>query len=216
MVENAITLTQLLQAVEMSIRLDFCEAVWVKAEIDDFSVNGNGHAYMHLIEKDGEKITARCNAHIWNSRAGYIITKFEEATERRMSKGIKVLMQCGVEFTAKFGFALNILDIDPAYTIGDMAMQREAIVKKLKEDGVFDMNRELEFPKLPQRIAVISSRTAAGYGDFMDQLHNSGYAFRVQLFQSTMQGEKTAESIIDSLNKINDNIEDFDVVVIIR
>lgn len=213
---QAMTLTQLNSFMGEVLESSFPEAVWVKAEISEFRVNGNGHAYFELIDKTGDVITAKSKAACWRNVVPSLMGKFFEATGVELSSGIKVLLQCGVSFHPVFGLSLVVSDIDPSYTLGDMARQRQEIVNRLKEAGVFDLNRELPFPELPQRVAVISSATAAGYGDFMNQLHSSGYAFYTHLFQATMQGDKTAQSVISALDKVNENFDDFDVVVIIR
>ncbi|MBP5137262.1 MAG: exodeoxyribonuclease VII large subunit [Paludibacteraceae bacterium] len=213
---QAYTLTQLNSMVGEAIEASFPEAMWVKAEISEFRVNGNGHAYFELIDKTGETITAKSKAACWRNLVPYITAKFLEATGSELKSGIKVLLQCGVSFHPVFGFSLVVNDIDPSYTLGDMARERQEIVNRLKESGVFDLNRELPFPEFPQRVAVISSATAAGYGDFMNQLQSSGYAIYPRLFQATMQGDRTAQSVIAALDRVNEHFDKFDVVVIIR
>ncbi len=213
---QAMTLTQLNSFMGEVLESSFPEAVWVKAEISEFRVNGNGHAYFELIDKTGDVITAKSKAACWRNVVPSLMGKFFETTGVELSSGIKVLLQCGVSFHPVFGLSLVVSDIDPSYTLGDMARQRQEIVNRLKEAGVFDLNRELPFPELPQRVAVISSATAAGYGDFMNQLHSSGYVFYTHLFQATMQGDKTAQSVISALDRVNEHFDDFDVVVIIR
>jgi exodeoxyribonuclease VII large subunit len=143
---------------------------------------------------------------------------FESTTGESLQAGLKVLVQVTVEFHEVYGFSLNVQDIDPQYTLGDMARQRALVIEQLKADGILEMNKLILLPMVPQRIAVISSDTAAGWGDFNDQLKKNqyGYDFNVQLFTAVMQGDKAPASIIDALNQVFFNMDDFDVVVIIR
>jgi len=143
---------------------------------------------------------------------------FETTTGYRFEEGIKVLVQARIEFHELYGFSLNISDIDPSYTLGDQEKKRLEIIRRLKEDGIFTMNRELQFPVVPQKIAVISSATAAGYRDFQDQLDNNpyGYSFSCVLFQSIMQGQQAEASMISSLELIFEYEHIFDAVIIIR
>ena len=143
---------------------------------------------------------------------------FEQETGQSFTSGIKVLVEVSVEFHELYGYSLTVLDIDPTYTVGDMERKRREILRQLEEEGVIDLNKELEIPMLPQRVAVISSATAAGYGDFCNQLANNprGYGFRTELFPAIMQGERVEESVIAALDAIYERMEEFDVVVIIR
>ena len=149
---QAMTLTQLNSFMGEVLESSFPEAVWVKAEISEFRVNGNGHAYFELIDKTGDVITAKSKAACWRNVVPSLMGKFFEATGVELSSGIKVLLQCGVSFHPVFGLSLVVSDIDPSYTLGDMARQRQEIVNRLKEAGVFDLNRELPFPELPLRV----------------------------------------------------------------
>jgi len=143
---------------------------------------------------------------------------FEQETGQPFTSGIKVLVNVSVEFHELYGYSLNVNDIDPSYTLGDMAKKRNETIERLKKEGIFNLNKELPFPTLPQRIAVITSPTAAGYEDFMHQLatNEQGFQFYIKLFPALMQGEKTEESIISALEKIYPHEDKFDVVVIIR
>jgi exodeoxyribonuclease VII large subunit len=143
---------------------------------------------------------------------------FETTTGQFFTSGIKILVQVSVEYHSAFGLSLNIRDIDPVYTVGDMAMQRREIISRLQNEGVFEMNKELELPLVPQKIAVISSATAAGYQDFMNQLDNNEYGFKfyTKLFRASMQGVETVPSIINALERIFQFEDFFDAVVIIR
>ncbi|MCX6225448.1 MAG: exodeoxyribonuclease VII large subunit [Bacteroidia bacterium] len=218
--QEPLGLFELNRQIRLNIQSGFPEAIWVVAEISDFTVNRNGHCYLELIEKepDGDRILARSRATIWASAYRMLRPFFESATGQELMPGIKILVRADVEFHELYSISLNIRDIEPSFTIGDLARKRQMIIRKLEEAGVFDMNKELEMPLVPQKIAIISSPTAAGYGDFNDQLINnpSGYIFYTHLFPAVMQGEETGPSIIGALDVIAGYDHFFDAVVIIR
>lgn len=217
---EAITLQQLNQMVASVINETFAEAVWITAELSDVRVATNGHCYMQLVEKDPKRGTmlAFANAHIWSNRWWLIRDTFLQETGQVFQSGLKVMLQVQVTMHEAYGYSLNILDVDPTYTLGEMARRRQEILKQLQADGVIDMNRELSFPSLPQRIAIISAEGAAGYGDFCHQLHDNewGLCFYTHLFPAAMQGNQTESSVISALEKIALYQDLFDVVVIIR
>ena len=179
-----------------------------------------GHCYLELIEKDKRYNTpiAKASARCWRQTWGMVKPYFENTTGQQLRAGMKVLIEVYAQFHEAYGFSWIISDIDPNYTLGDMARKRQEIIKRLKEEGVFDLNKQLDLPLFSQRIAVISSKSAAGYGDFANQLYGNqyGYYFEAELFAATMQGEDVERSIIKALNAINDRCDDFDCVVIIR
>lgn len=168
--------------------------------------------------EEEENPVAVAKGTIWAFTYRMLKPYFETTTGRRLEKGMKVLIQAEVVFHELYGFSLNIKDIDPTFTIGDIERTRREIIEQLEQEGIIDMNQNLEMPLLPKNVAVISSPTAAGLGDFLDQLHNNsyGYKFHVKLFPAVMQGEKTTESVIAALDRIYEYEELFDVVVIIR
>ncbi len=215
-----ITLVQLNRMVSGTIRDAFPDTYWLAAEISDVRFNPNGHCYLEFIEKDPQTHTmvARAKGNIWNAVFRMLKPYFEQTTGQAFVSGIKVLVKVSIDFHELYGYALTVSDIDPSYTLGDMQRQRQLILRQLEEEGVLDLNKELEFPLFPQRIAIITSETAAGYEDFLDQIGNNpeGFVFYPRLFQANMQGEKTEESVIAALNRIYDHKELFDVVVIIR
>lgn len=217
---EAITLQQLNQMVASIINEMFAEAVWITAELSDVRVASNGHCYMQLVEKDPKRGTmlAFANAHIWANRWWLIRDTFLQETGQAFQSGLKVLLQVQVTMHEAYGYSLNILDVDPSYTLGEMARRRQQILKQLEADGIIDMNRELPFPSLPQRIAIISAEGAAGYGDFCHQLHDNewGLCFYTHLFPAVMQGNQTESSVISALERIALYQDLFDVVVIIR
>lgn len=216
---NSISLSELTARVEEAISLNFGKAVWVRAEISELREN-NGHCYMELIEKseDDNSISAKCRATCWASTYRMLKPYFESTTGQSLTAGLQVLISVNVDFHSVYGFNLNVRDIDPVYTVGEMAAKRLKVIRQLEEEGVADMNKQLPLPELIQRIAIISSPTAAGYEDFFNQLHNNsfGFQFYTKLFPAVMQGEATEVSVISALDRIYEQIEDFDVVVIIR
>ena len=217
---ESLTLSVLNLRIKESIEASFPGNVWVTAEISEISFNPTGHCYLELIEKEsnGDRILARMRATIWASTFRMLRPYFENTTGYRLSAGIKVLVNAGLVYHEVYGLSLNIKDIDPTYTLGDLARKKIEILNRLTSEGVIDMNRQLEMPVVPQRIAIISSETAAGYGDFMNTLQNNlyGFAFHTMVFPAIMQGDKAVASIISALEKIYEQEEDFDVVVVIR
>jgi exodeoxyribonuclease VII large subunit len=191
---------------------------WVIAEIGEMRHTHKGHCYLELVEKEGNVIKAKNRATIWSYTWRNLGTWFEGITGQSLKAGMKILFNATIQYHEVYGFSLNIRDIDAQYTIGERAVKRQEIIQKLVDDGVFEMNKELELPTVPQRIAVISSESAAGFGDFMDQLSTNehAYVFDVQLFQSTMQGDQAEASIISSMHQVFDRVEEFDLLVIIR
>ena len=220
MEEQALSLYELNGLVKRTIRDRMSETYWVQAELSDVRSNYSGHCYLEFIQKDasGNNLIAKARGTIWSNIYKMLKPYFEQETGQAFASGIKVLVRVSVDFHELYGYSLTVLDIDPTYTVGDMERKRREILRLLEEEGVIDLNKELEMPVLPQRIAVISSATAAGYGDFCNQLSNNprGYGFYTELFPAIMQGERVEESIIAALDAIYARLEAFDVVVIIR
>ena len=216
---KTITLYELNSLVRQTIEIGLPKSYWVESEISELRENG-GHCYLELIEKDKRYNTpiAKASARCWRQTWGMVKPYFENTTGQQLRAGMKVLIEVYAQFHEAYGFSWIISDIDPNYTLGDMARKRQEIIKRLKEEGVFDLNKQLDLPLFSQRIAVISSKSAAGYGDFANQLYGNqyGYYFEAELFAATMQGEDVERSIIKALNAINDRCDDFDCVVIIR
>lgn len=197
------------------------ESYWVRAEMSDVRVHtASGHCYLEFIEKNAitGQLVAKARGSIWAKTFRMLKPYFEMETGQLFASGLKVLVKVSVEFHELYGYSLTALDIDPAYTLGDMLRRRMEIIRQLKEEGVFSLNKELPFPVLPKRIAVITSATAAGYEDFLNQLANNKarFPFYPKLFPALMQGEKTEESVIAALDRIYRYRDHFDVVVIIR
>jgi len=218
--DQQFSLFELQQSVKNGLDDIFPLPVWVKAEISEMTINRSGHCYLDLIETEQgtDTVIARSRATIWSYTFRMLRPYFETTTGQAFSQGLKVLVQAKIEYHEVYGFSLNIRDIDPVYTLGDMARQRREIIRRLEEDGVLDMNKELELPLVPQRIAVISSPTAAGLQDFTDQLHNNPnkFVFYTKLFPAVMQGAEASPSIRAALDRIYLYEDMFDAVVIIR
>ncbi len=220
MAENRLSLYELQQVIRDSLYISFPGFYWVTAEIAELKENFSGHCYIELIEKqsDEKNIKAKVKAIIWGNRYRFIKSFFEDATGESLREGLRVLVKIKIEYHEVFGLSLVISDIDPVFTAGEMAMKRQMIIKKLESEGVFSMNREMELPVLIQRIAVISSRNAAGFTDFVNHLkdNRAGYVFNLTLFDSAMQGSETENAIIGAFENIAVNTDKYDAVVIIR
>ena len=205
--------------VRDAIEMQLPDEYWVEAELAECRERG-GHCYLELIEKEDTTNTpvAKASAKCWRQTWQMILPYFERTTGQTLRAGMKVLLKVYAQFHEAYGFSWIVTDIDPTYTLGDMARKRQEIIRQLKEEGVFDLQRELCIPRFAKRIAVISAAGAAGYGDFCRQLEENeyGFKFEVTLFPAIMQGEQVESSVVAALNKIYDCIRDFDVVVIIR
>jgi exodeoxyribonuclease VII large subunit len=220
MEKETYSLSQLTRFINQVIKVNFESPVWIKAEISELREASNGHCYLEFIEKDPDTDTliAKIKANIWANTYRMLKPYFESSTGQQLHAGIKVLVSVTVDFHDVFGLSLNIRDIDPTYTLGELAKRRQEIIRQLEKDGVMEMNKSLEMATLPNRIAVISSPTAAGYDDFCNQLDNNpdGFVFYKKLFPAIMQGDQAADSIIEALDNIYGHVDLFDVVVIIR
>lgn len=219
MKNERLTLYELNSLVKEVIECEIPNEYWVEAELSECH-ESRGHCYMELIQKDEQTATpiAKAQARCWASKWMIVRPYFERTTGQRLHAGMKVLLKVKAQFHEAYGFSWIVSDIDPTYTLGDMARKRQEIIRQLKAEGVFDLQKELSLPLFCQRIAVISSETAAGYGDFCNQLTDNPYGFKflTWLFPAIMQGDGVEQSVIQALNRINDVIDDFDCVVIIR
>lgn len=211
---DALSLFELNSLVRKTLSQGLPDEYWLQAEISDLRVV-NGHCYLEFIQKDPIKNTliAKTRGAIWANVFRLIQPYFENTTGQLFVSGIKVLVKVRVEFHELYGYSLTVADIDPIYTIGDMARRRLEILRQLEKEGILNLNKELETPELPQRIAVISSATAAGYDDFKHQLENNtkGYFFYTELFPATMQGNQVGASICEALQNIASRISEFDM-----
>ena len=216
--EQSLTLLDLQRMVRATLESRFCDPQWISAEISELKVNRSGHCYLNLVEKGATDGAPRAEARavIWKSAYLPMASMFEAATGATLRAGLRVLVRVIVTYHEIYGFSLQIIDIDPRYTLGEIERRRRETIARLQQDGVWDMNRELELPRPTLRIAIVSSDTAAGYQDFMNELGRSAYRFQATLFRSLMQGDAAEESIVAALTEIAQREEDFDVVAIIR
>ena len=216
---NAITLREFNNRIKRLLNNPAVCNCWICADLSDVNVRG-GHCYLELLEKDERTgaTVAKMRGIIWANRFAYLRQKFLQVTGQDLRSGMKVMLEVSVNYHEQYGISLIITDIDPSYTLGDMERLRREILARLKADGIIDMNKQLDFPAVPQRIAIVSAAGAAGYGDFMNQLHHNAYGlqFYTCLFPAVMQGKETVASVTAALDRINSHIDLFDCVVIIR
>ncbi|MBQ8047670.1 MAG: exodeoxyribonuclease VII large subunit [Prevotella sp.] len=216
---TTLSLFELNNLVAETLSLELSDEYWVEAELSE-AREVRGHCYMELVQKEESSHTpiARASAKCWKNRWNVIGPYFERLTSQPLHAGMKVLLKVYANFHEAYGFSWIVTDINPEYTMGDMLKRRQAVIEQLRMAGIFDLQKELEMPLLPRRIAVISSASAAGYGDFCAQLAGNDYGFKfaTRLFPAVMQGEQVEESIVSALNSINEEADNFDVVVIIR
>ena len=211
------SLTELCDWLQDVVETEMPARYWVRAEIASMSVRG--HCYMELVEKaENGILSAKVRATCWSNLYGMLSAYFAQETGQALHVGMQVLVEVSVAFHAVYGLSLNIWNIDPSYTLGGLAKQRQQTIQRLREDGVMELQKSLELPSLVRRVAVVSSADAAGYGDFCDQLqHNRfGFAFHTQLYPAVMQGDMAARSVVQALGAIAEQAEEWDVVVVIR
>lgn len=217
---ESLSLYELNRLIRLTLNECMADAYWVQAELSEVREAYNGHCYIELVQKAerGNTLLAKARGNIWANIYKMLKPYFESETGQCFTAGIKVLLQVTVEYHEQYGLSLTVHDIDPTYTLGDMARRRREILMQLETEGVLTLNKELPMPLLPQRVAVVSAAGAAGYGDFSDQLlHNPyGFAFYPKLFPAVMQGDRVEVSIIAALDMIAAERDDWDVVVIIR
>lgn len=217
--DKAMTLLELNGMVRTTLERGMRDEYWVEAELAE-ARETRGHCYMELVQKDSLSNTpvAKASAKCWKQTWMLMQPYFERTTGQPLRAGMKVLLRVYPNFHEAYGFSWIVTDIDPTFTVGDLARRRQEIIAALKAQGIFDMNRQLELPMFAQRIAVISSQTAAGYGDFCNQLNDNPYGFRFQttLFPAVMQGEGVEQSVIAALERIYEEVDNYDCVVIIR
>ncbi len=212
---SAITLREFNNRIKRLLNNPAVCNCWIRAELSDVNVRG-GHCYLELLEKDERTgaTVAKMRGIIWANRFAYLRQKFLQVTGQELRSGMKVMLEVSVNYHEQYGISLIITDIDPSYTLGDMERLRREILARLKAEGIIDMNKQLPFPTVPQRIAIVSAAGAAGYGDFMNQLHNNAYGlqFYTCLFPAVMQGKETVASVPAALDRINLPLGLFDCV----
>ncbi|MBO4906166.1 MAG: exodeoxyribonuclease VII large subunit [Bacteroidaceae bacterium] len=217
---QSLTLYELNNLVQQVLKLQLDDSYWVDAEVSEARLASNGHFYLELTQSDafGSGMVAKARATMWRATYARLMPKFEDVTGERVRAGMKVRLQVTVEFHELYGYSLNVIGIDPSFTLGDMAQRRREILAKLEADGILEDNQQLPLPTLLKRIAVISSATAAGYGDFCKQLQQNaaGLAFTLKLFPAVMQGQHVEESVMSALEAVCTDTAQWDCVVIIR
>ncbi|MBR2025585.1 MAG: exodeoxyribonuclease VII large subunit [Alistipes sp.] len=213
-----ITLAQLQGRISIALAEALPLPVWVSAEVADIKINASGHCYIELIEKDEKSgaTVAQARATIWRSQVMNTVGRFERETGQRLVKGLKILFRATVQHHAVYGMSLQIQQIDALHTIGDMERRKQLCIEQLQKEGVWDKNRGVALPLVVERVAVISSATAAGYQDFMKELGRSIYHIETELFEATMQGESCDDSVVAALQAIAARKGEFDAIAIIR
>ena len=216
MAKDYLELTELLARIKEGVEDAFPDRYWVKAEIGSWSPRVNGHCYLNLTQSDRGKPVADIRAMIWKWHFPQLKAFFEQETGQTLQAGITVLVRVQVSFSEMFGMSLFIDDIDPAFTVGEQALAKKKAIEKLTAGGYLEMQQELAIPRLPYRLAVITSKTAAGYGDFRRHLleNEAGYAFRLDLYEALMQGEQAPASIIAALAEAQEH--PCDAILILR
>ena len=210
------TLSQLASFIDQSLTLLRADTFWVRAEIASLSTR-SGHGYMELVEKGATgMLAAKMRATCWSNVYLMLCAYFEQETGQRLQAGMQVLLEVSVQFHPVYSLSLNVQSIDPTFTLGEMARLRQQTLNRLAREGLMDKQQQLSLPTLPLRLAVISSEQAAGYGDFMDELRQSEFAFRVQLFAAMMQGDRAEMSIVEALHAVAEQADRYDAVVLIR
>ncbi|MCL6257605.1 exodeoxyribonuclease VII large subunit [Aquiflexum sp. TKW24L] len=218
--QQAISLLTLNQLIRETLDVHLEPVYWVVAEIGELKQAGQGHAYLDLVEKQGNQIVAKMRANIWAYSYRTIAGRFQATTGQSLRAGMKILAQVTVTFHELYGISLNIKDIDPNFTLGERARIRQEIIDRLSREGMMDLNKRFALPSVPQKIAVISSSTAAGYGDFVNQIDHNRFEYKVvhKLYQATLQGTDAAATMIGAFQKIETDLvrERFDIIVLIR
>ena len=196
-----LSLYELNRRVRSLLTQSLPDECWLQAELSEVHVNSAGHCYVEFVQKDARSnaLVAKARGTIWSNIFRLLRPYFERETGQLFMAGIKVLVQVRVDFHELYGYSLVVTDIDPSYTVGDLVRKRREILRQLEEEGVLTLNKELPLPAVPRRIAVISSSTAAGYGDFCNQLENNpyGFCFSPVLFPAVMQGDRAEASILE-------------------
>ena len=212
-----ITLSQLQSRISIVVEDAFDRPIWVVAEIAELKLNRSGHCYLELVEKgEREAICASARGVIWRTGYQSLMRRFEAESGRTLAAGMKILAKIAVSYHPLYGLSLQIIDLDPTYTLGDIEQRKRETIERLQREGVWDMNRTLPLPRVVQRIAIVSSATAAGYRDFMQEIASSPYNITTTLFEAAMQGESSEQSVVDALMAIAERESEFDAVAIIR
>ncbi|WP_186756971.1 exodeoxyribonuclease VII large subunit [Echinicola salinicaeni] len=218
--QSPLSLLELNQLIQQSLDTNLAPSYWIIAEIGEFRDSPRGHAYLELVEKSDKSIIAKIRANIWSYTYRGIASRFSSITGQNLKAGMKVMAQVSVQFHEVYGLSVNIKDIDPNFTLGEKARKRQETIDLLTKEGLMDLNKQFLLPKVPQKVAIISSANAAGYGDFINQVaHNrNDYKVHGKLYQATMQGDQAVQSLIMAIEQVEADLikENFDLMVIIR
>lgn len=219
-IKEHISLLELLEKIKGTIESEINTQLWIKAEISDIKNHSAGHCYLELVDtgKDEEEVEARAQGIIWGSVYKMLKPYFETTTGYQLARGMHILIKAQVQFSTLYGLSLIISDINPSFTIGELEIARQKNILKLKSEGMFEMNKELEITRLPRKFAIISSESAAGYLDFIKHLHQNeyGYNFSTTLFIAPMQGENAPAGIIAAMDNVASKNNSFDALIILR
>lgn len=215
------SLLEVTRSIQKTIANRYTSAYWIKAEMNKLNYyRHSGHCYPDLVEKMDGKVIAEIRCNLWKSDYININNKFQKVTKEPLKDGIKILFLASIGFDPKYGLSLRIMDIDPSFTLGDLEKEKQETIKKLHEKGVYNRNKTLSIPVLPQRIAIISVETSKGYADFLNVFEEAesswNYAFFHMLFPSLLQGDNAVPALIQQLKRIKKVKHHFDVVAIIR
>lgn len=217
--KTVFSLEEVARSIQKTISDRYGSAYWIQAEINKLNYYPHsGHCFPELVEKRDGKVVAEMRSVLWNFDYQRINTHFQNLVKEPLKDGIAVLLQASIQFDPVYGLSLKIHDIDPAFSLGQLELEKQASIQKLKEEGVFFLNKKLPFPLLPKRLAIISVETSKGYSDFMKIIQHNlwGYRFEHELFPAVLQGEKAVSSIKSQLQVISKRQVDFDVVLIVR
>jgi exodeoxyribonuclease VII large subunit len=212
------SLKQVVSSIRKTIEERYAQTYWMKAEIYKFNRFPSGHAFPEIVQRENDKIVAQLSGTIWKQNYERINQQFIEVVKEPLKDGSNLLMQVRITFNELYGLSLQIIDIDPSFSLGEVQKQREETLKRLQKEGILNCNQQLPFPLLPKRIAVISADSSKGLSDFMEVLINNeeGYSFFTFLFNAYLQGDQAVDSIIQTLEKIKKVRQHFDLVVIVR
>ena len=216
--KQVFTLQQVVRSIKKTLEDRYTQNYWVKAEMHKLNRYPSGHAFPELVQKDDNKIVAQITGTIWKQQLERINTKFIEVVKEPLKEGTTLLLLVKINYSETFGLGLQILDIDPSYSLGELQKQREETLRKLAKEGLLNLNQKLHFPLLPKRVAIISADSSKGLSDFLQVLQENekSYFIFTHLFNAYLQGDVAVQSIISALKKIKRVKDHFDIVIIVR
>ena len=216
--KQVFTLQQVVRSIKKTLEDRYTQTYWVKAEMHKLNKYPSGHAFPELVQKDENKIVAQITGTIWKQQLERINTKFIEVVKEPLREGTTLLLLVKINYSETFGLGLQILDIDPSFSLGELQKQREETLRKLAKEGLLNLNQKLHFPLLPKRVAIISADSSKGLSDFLQVLQENekSYFIFTHLFNAYLQGDVAVQSIISALKKIKRVKDHFDIVIIVR